>query len=303
LIRCAPHTTGGDQGEIRSPPAGVLMRRRALAHVGLLFGGFIVLIFACVALFAPLIAPYDPFDQDLSRRLVDPVWGEGGTWAYVLGTDGLGRDTLSRLIHGARVSLVVGFGAACIAMVCGSMIGIVGGYFGGRIDAVVIYLINVKLAMPGLVIALALVSLIGGSITALVFILGFLTWDRFAVVTRSATQQLRSEEFVAAAQATGAGVPRIIFGELLPNVINQIIVVASLEIAVVILIEAALSFLGLGVRPPTPSWGLMVAEARGFMFFKPHLVAFPGLAIFLLVMAINMAGDGLRDVTAPEGVR
>ncbi|MFN0301478.1 MAG: ABC transporter permease, partial [Burkholderiales bacterium] len=210
---------------------------------------------------------------------------------------------LSRLVHGARVSLGVGFGAALIAMVCGSTIGIVGGYFGGRIDGVVIYLINVKLAMPGLVIALALVSIIGGSLSALVLILGFLTWDRFAVVARSTTQQLRTDEFVIAARATGASALRIIFGELLPNLMNQIIVVASLEIAVVVLIEAALSFLGLGVRPPTPSWGLMVAEARGFMFFKPHLVAFPGLAIFLLVMAINMAGDGLRDVTAPEGVR
>jgi peptide/nickel transport system permease protein len=301
LISGALHA--GAPGEIRSPPPRELLRRRALAHVGLLFGGSIILIFACAALFAPLMAPHDPFDQDLTRRLVDPVWGASGTWANVLGTDGLGRDNLSRLIHGARVSLTVGFGAALIAMVCGSTIGIVGGYFGGWIDAAVIYLINVKLAMPGLVIALALVSIIGGSLTALVLILGFLTWDRFAVVARSATQQLRSDEFVIAARATGASVLRIIFGELLPNVVNQIIVVASLEIAVVILIEAALSFLGLGVRPPTPSWGLMVAEARGFMFFKPHLVAFPGLAIFLLVMAINMAGDGLRDVTAPEGAR
>ncbi len=293
----------GAPGEIRSPPPWALLRRRALGHVGLLFGGSIVLIFACAAFFAPLIAPHDPFAQDLTQRLVDPVWDSSGTWAHILGTDGLGRDTLSRLIHGARVSLGVGFGAALIAMVCGSTIGIVGGYFGGRIDGVVIYLINVKLAMPGLVIALALVSIIGGSLIALVLILGLLTWDRFAVVARSATQQLRTDEFVIAARATGASAMRIIFGELLPNIMNQIIVVASLEIAVVVLIEAALSFLGLGVRPPTPSWGLMVAEARGFMFFKPHLVAFPGLAIFLLVMAINMAGDGMRDVTAPEGVR
>jgi peptide/nickel transport system permease protein len=288
---------------IRSPPPVELMRRRALKHASLLFGGATVVIFACVALLAPWLAPYDPFHQDLTRRLIDPVWGEGGTWLNILGTDGLGRDTLSRLIHGARVSLMVGFGAACIAMVVGSTIGIVGGYFGGRIDALVIYLINVKLAMPGLVIALALVSIVGGSLTALVLILGFLTWDRFAVVTRSATQQLRSDEFIIAARATGASIPRILLYEVLPNVANQIIVVASLEIAVVILIEAALSFLGLGVQPPTPSWGLMVAEARGFMFFKPHLVFFPGVAIFLLVMAINMAGDGLRDVSAPEGAR
>ena len=165
----------------------------------------------------------------------------------------------------------------------------------------VVYLINVKLALPGLLIALSLVSIAGGSVAALVLILGFLTWDRYAVVTRSVAQQLRGSDFIIAARAVGASQTRIIIGELLPNILNQIIVIASLEIAIVILIEAALSFLGLGVKPPEPSWGLMISEARSFMFFKPHMIAIPGVAIFLLVIAINMAGDGLRDVTAPEG--
>ena len=286
--------------EIMAPSPREEMRRRAKSHVGLIFGLGIVLMAAVVAIFAPVLAPYDPYDQDLAKRLVDPVWTTGD-WSHILGTDALGRDYLSRLIFGARISLMVGFGAAIIAGTIGSVIGILGGYFGGRVDSVVVYLINVKLALPGLLIALSLVSITGGSVGSLVLILGFLTWDRYAVVTRSVAQQLRGSDFITAARAVGVSQTRIILGELMPNVMNQIIVIASLEIAIVILIEAALSFLGLGVKPPEPSWGLMISEARSFMFFKPHMIAIPGLAIFLLVIAINMAGDGLRDVTAPEG--
>ena len=276
------------------------MRRRARSHAGLIIGSAIIIVTALVAIFAPVLAPYDPYDQDLAKRLLDPIWVTG-EWSHVLGTDALGRDNLSRLIYGARISLMVGFGAALIAGTIGSIIGILGGYFGGRIDTMVVYLINVKLALPGLLIALSLVSIAGGSVAALVLILGFLTWDRYAVVTRSVAQQLRGSDFIIAARAVGASQTRTIIGELLPNILNQIIVIASLEIAIVILIEAALSFLGLGVKPPEPSWGLMISEARSFMFFKPHMIAIPGVAIFLLVIAINMAGDGLRDITAPEG--
>jgi peptide/nickel transport system permease protein len=292
-----PSALGDD---VIAPSPREEMRRRAKKHVGLIFGGIIVMAVILAAIFAPLLAPYDPYDQDLTKRLIDPVW-KTGDWAHILGTDGLGRDYLSRLIYGSRISLIVGFGAAIIAGTLGSIIGLMGGYFGGRVDSFVVYLINVKLALPGLLIALSLVSIVGGSVTALVLILGFLTWDRYAVVTRSVAQQVRSNDFITAARAVGASQTRIIIGELLPNVMNQIIVIASLEIASVILIEAALSFLGLGIKPPEPSWGLMISEARNFMFFKPHLIAIPGFAIFLLVIAINMAGDGLRDVTAPEG--
>ncbi len=292
-----PSALGDD---VIAPSPREEMRRRAKKHVGLIFGGIIVMAVILAAIFAPLLAPYDPYDQDLTKRLIDPVW-KTGNWAHILGTDGLGRDYLSRLIYGSRISLIVGFGAAIIAGTLGSIIGLMGGYFGGRVDSFVVYLINVKLALPGLLIALSLVSIVGGSVTALVLILGFLTWDRYAVVTRSVAQQVRSNDFITAARAVGASQTRIIIGELLPNVMNQIIVIASLEIAIVILIEAALSFLGLGIKPPEPSWGLMISEARNFMFFKPHLIAIPGFAIFLLVIAINMAGDGLRDVTAPEG--
>jgi len=291
-----------DAAASRNDPASprALMRRRARSHVGFIIGAAIVLLALFVAIFAHWLAPYDPYAQDLSKTLIDPVWTTG-SWEHVLGTDALGRDYLSRLIHGARVSLTVGFGAAAIAGVIGSLLGLLGGYFGGRVDTAVVYILNVKLALPSVLIALSLVSIVGGSLTAMVIILGLLTWDRYTVVTRSVVQQMRSSEFIHAARAVGASHTRVLFREILPNVLNQIIVVASLEIAIVILIEAALSFLGLGVQPPTPSWGLMVSEGRAMMFFKPYLIMLPGLAIFLLVMAINLAGDGLRDITAPEG--
>lgn len=286
--------------EVDAPSPAALWRRRALGHAGLLAGGTVVAMVVLAALCAPLVAPFDPYQQDLARRLVAPVWGEGGSWTHPFGTDALGRDVLSRLIHGARISLAVGFFPAAIAAIVGTTLGIAGGYFGGRVDAFVMYLVNVKLALPPLLIALSLVSVVGGSLTALILILGFLFWDRVAIVTRTATQQLRSQEFVAAAHAVGASRLRILFGELLPNVMDQIIVIFTLEMALAILIEAALSFLGLGIRPPTPSWGLMISEGRSFIFFKPYLIMLPGAAIFLLVLAINMAGDGVRDVTAPQ---
>jgi peptide/nickel transport system permease protein len=287
--------------EVAVPSPPELMKRRAKSHLGFILGGSVVLFALLVAIFAPLLAPADPYDQDLTRRLIDPIWGSKGTWNHPLGTDALGRDYLSRIMFGSQVSLMIGFFAAAVSAIVGSCIGMMGGYFGGRIDSFIMYLINVKLALPGLLVALSLVSVFGGSIIALILILSFLFWDRYAVVTRSVTQQIRVNDYITAAQALGTSHTRIILGEILPNVMNQIIVIASLEMAVAIIIEAALSFLGLGIQPPTPSWGLLVSEGRSFMFFKPHLIVLPGFAIFLLVISINMMGDGIRDITAPEG--
>jgi peptide/nickel transport system permease protein len=296
-----PIARTGGAFEVEAPSPRMVMRQRALTHPGFLFGATVMLLTILVAVFAPLLTSYDPFSQELTQRLIPPVWSAKGSWAHLLGTDGLGRDYLTRLMYGARISLIVGFGAAAIAGLIGGSLGLIGGYFGGRIDAVVMYLVNVKLAMPGVLVALSLISVFGGSVPVVVSILGFLFWDRFAVVTRSVTQQIRVNDYVTAAEAVGASRTRIILGEILPNVMNHIIVIASLEMASAILVEAALSFLGLGIRPPTPSWGLMISEGRNFMFFQPYLVAIPGVAIFILVIAINMLGDGIRDITAPEG--
>jgi peptide/nickel transport system permease protein len=296
LLGAAP-----DPFEVAAPASATVMRRRALRHYGFVIGGGIVLATVLVAIFAPYLTSYDPYEQDLTRRLISPIWDERGTWEHVLGTDALGRDYLTRLLYGARISLIIGFGAATIAGLIGSTLGLIGGYFGGRVDAFVMYLVNVKLALPGVLVALSLISVLGGSVLVVTLVLGFLFWDRYAVVTRSVTQQVRANDYVTAAEAVGASRARIILSEVLPNVMNHIIVVASLEMAIAILVEAALSFLGLGIPPPTPSWGLMVAEGRNHMFFQPYLIAIPGAAIFVLVIAINMMGDGIRDITAPEG--
>ena len=290
-----------DDFDTLAPSPKALMRKRAKGHVGLIIGTTIIAVIVLMAVFAPLIAPYDPYAQDLSRRLIDPVWGAKGSWDNIFGTDALGRDVLSRLIYGARISLLVGFTAAVIAGIIGTALGILGGYYGGKVDAFVVYLINVKLALPVILVALSVSSISGGSIMALIILLGFLTWDRYAVVTRSMTQQMREREFIMSSKAAGASNSRILWREILPNLMNQVIIIASLDMALIILVEAALSFLGLGVQPPTPSWGLMVSEGRAVMFFKPYLIMIPGAAIFLLVIAINMAGDGIRDVTSPEG--
>ncbi|MAM62348.1 MAG: peptide ABC transporter permease [Maritimibacter sp.] len=280
-----------------------LMVMRAVGHRGFIIGAFVTALYVFMAVAAPLIAPFDPLDQNLLAKLAPPVWQDGGSWQHPLGTDSVGRDYLSRLIFGARISIMIGFFAALVSAIVGTSIGLLGGYFGGRVDAVVMYIVNVKLAMPGLLVALALVSAFGSSFVTLVIILSLLFWDRYAIVVRTLSQQFRNQDFVLAARAAGASTARILFRELLPNLMNAVIVVLTLEMALAIVIEAALSFLGLGVRPPNPSWGLMISEGRQYMFFRPHLVIAPGVAILGLVIAINVLGDGFRDIAAPEDRR
>ena len=285
---------------ILEPSRGTLLRRRVFGHAGLTIGGGVLLFILALALFAPFLAPHDPLAQDLTRRVIPPIWHEKGTWEHLLGTDQFGRDYLSRLIYGARISLLIGFAAMIISMVIGTTLGVVAGYFGGRVDMVVNFVITTRLSMPVVLVALAVVSLVGNSLWIVIWVLGLLIWDRFAVVMRSTTQQVRGLDYVAAAQALGCSTARIVLTEIMPNIANHLIVVATLEMAHAILLEAALSFLGLGVQPPSPSWGLMISEAKGYMFFDPWLIGIPGAALFALVMAINLLGDGVRDVTAPE---
>ncbi len=277
------------------------LARRMLSDPALVIGLALVGIVVALAALAPLISPHDPYAQDLTARLIPPFWHAKGTWVHPLGTDNLGRDYLSRVIYGARISLLIGVSVMLISGLIGTTLGLVAGYFGGKVDMVVNFIITARLAMPVVLVALAVVAMIGGSLTVVILTLGLLKWDRFAVVMRSATQQVRALDYVTAAEAAGASRSRVLVGEILPNVLPHLIVVATVEAGSAILLEAALSFLGLGVQPPLPSWGLMIAEAKNFMFFSFWLIAIPGSALALLVLGINLAGDGLRDVLAPEG--
>ena len=277
-----------------------LLRRRVRGHQGMIIGSVIVVSVLLIALLAPLLAPHDPYQQDLLKRLVPPVWDSRGSWEHVLGTDHLGRDYLSRLIYGARISLLIGIGAALISGIIGTIMGVMAGYFGGRVDMIVTFMITVRLSMPVVLVALAVVAIVGGSLQVVSAVLGLLLWDRFAVVMRSSTLQIRSMDYVAAARAVGCSTSRVLMTEVMPNVVNNLIVITTIEIAHAIILEAALSFLGLGVQPPMPSWGLMVSEGKDMMLFEPWLITIPGVALFLLVLAINLMGDGVRDITAPE---
>jgi peptide/nickel transport system permease protein len=277
-----------------------LLKKRVRGHQGMIIGSLIVALVILVALLAPLLAPHDPYQQDLLKRLIPPVWDSRGNWDHLLGTDHLGRDYFSRLIYGAIISLLIGIGAALISGIIGTIMGVLAGYFGGRVDMIVTFLITVRLSMPVVLVALAVVAIVGGSLQVVITVLGLLLWDRFAVVMRSSTLQIRSMDYVAAAQAVGCSTSRVLMAEVMPNVVNNLIVIATIEIAHAIILEAALSFLGLGVQPPLPSWGLMVSEGKDMMLFEPWLITIPGVALFLLVLAINLMGDGVRDITAPE---
>lgn len=271
-----------------------------LKNKALFIGGGLLLLIILIAIFAPLLSPFDPYVQDLNNRTIPPFWYENGSWLHPLGTDQLGRDYLSRLMYGARISLLIGLSVAIISGLIGTTMGMLAGYFGGRTDMLVSFLVTTRLSMPVILVALATVAIVGSSLWVVILVLGLLKWDRFAVVMRSATQQVRAMEYVSAAQSAGASTTRILLTEVLPNVMPQLIVIATLEAASAILLEAALSFLGLGVQPPLPSWGLMISEAKSYMFFSFWLIAIPGSALALLIFAINLAGDGLHHLFTPQ---
>ena len=269
---------------------------KPVSKLGLWIGAFIVGFTLFLAIFAPLLVTHDPFAQDLSRRLIPPFWMDGGGITHPFGTDQLGRDYLARLIYGARISMLIGILTMVASGLLGTAMGVIGGFYGGRIDDFVLFAITARLSIPLILVALAVVALVGSSLTVVVATLGLLLWDRFAVVARVATMQVRTLDFVAAAWAAGCSRSHILLREVLPNILSPLAVVATLEMALAILLEAALSFLGLGVPPPLPSWGLMIAEGKDYMFFSPWVIMVPGLSLAVLVFGINLLGDGLRDL-------
>ena len=276
---------------------GSLRRLRFLA-----VGSGIVLVAVAAAVLAPWVSPHDPYRQAVSDRLIPPVWDAGGTWQHPLGTDPLGRDILSRIIYGARVSISAGALAVAVAMTFGVLMGLLAGYYGGAMDTVIDNLVNIMLAYPFLLLALAAIAVLGPSFGNMIVVLGLTGWPIYTRVVRAETLKYREREFVQAARALGVGSPRILRVHVLPNLANTVIVMASLEVARMIILESFLSFLGLGIQPPTPSWGGMLGEGRVYMLTHWWLAAFPGLAIFVTTLGINLFGDGLRDVLDPYRV-
>ncbi|MEO3388475.1 ABC transporter permease [Mesorhizobium sp. CAU 1741] len=292
-----------DQSTPMTPEEDTLVRklgfwRKAMAHRTFVFSGTILLVLLLVAVFAHLLAPYDPFAQNIAMRLKPPFWHDTTVAEHVLGTDQLGRDYMSRLIYGARISVTIAIAATVVSAVIGITLGLLAGYYGGWIDTAISTIVTTRLSMPIILIALAVVAIVGPSLTVVIVVLGLLLWDQFAVVTRVATQQVCARDYVMAARVLGSSLPHILFREILPNIRAPLMVVATVEMAHAVLLEAALSFLGLGVQAPLPSWGLMLSEAKTSMFFSPWLIVLPGACLFVLALAINLMGDAMRDLTA-----
>ena len=274
------------------------MSRGALGIRGLA-GAATLCAVAVSAIAAPLLAPHDPLRQDLPQRLMPPGAVLDGI-THLLGTDSLGRDVLSRVIYGARVSLTVAFVAVAMAGLTGVVAGLLSGYYRGTVDAVLMRLADVILSVPFLLLAIATVAVLGPNFTNLILVLGCTRWPRYARVTYAQTLAVREQEFVHAERALGASDGRILARHLLPNVLSPIMVVATLEVGLMIIFEAALSFLGLGVQPPAPSWGGMLSEGRDYLATAWWLATFPGLAIMMTVLAATLVGDGMREVLDPR---
>jgi len=254
----------------------------------------VIVIIAVIAVFAGVLAPYSPTDVHPAMR------GVGPSRAHLLGYDHVGRDILSRLIYGARIAMVVALLATGIAVTIGVSVGTTAGYFGGRIDAVLSRIVDALMAFPTLVLLITLVAVVGPSLVNVILVIGATVWASYARVVRAEVLSLREQEFILAAQATGATDRRIIFRHLVPNVVGPVIVLATLGVGGIIILEAALSFLGLGVRPPTPDWGGMLADGRAYITIYPQIVIAPGILIAITVLAFNLLGDGLRDALDPR---
>jgi len=254
----------------------------------------IVLFFVLVGIFAPVIATHDPLDVVIPRRLQAP------SSEHFLGTDDLGRDMFSRIVFGARVSLVIGVSAVSMGASVGITLGILAGYFGGKVDTLIMRLVDVLLAFPGILLGLVVVTIMGASMTGVIITVAIMNISTFARITRGSTLGVKKLEYIDAIRAVGAGDFRIIFVHILPNILSPLIVQATLNVGTAIVAAAILSFLGVGIPAPTPEWGAMVDRGRAHLILHPHLIYYPGLAIFMFVVGVNMFGDGLRDYLEPK---
>jgi peptide/nickel transport system permease protein len=272
-----------------------LVRRRTA-----LFGMLVVLGVLLAALFAPLVSPFDPLEQDIGQRLREPGWQDAQGHVHPLGTDHLGRDILSRIVFGSRIALMVGVAAVAISGVLGMLIGLMAGYFGARVDDFLMRLADIQLAFPFILLAIAVIGVLGPSLRNIIIVIGVSSWVVYARVVRGEVLSIREREYVQAAIALGSQHWRVLRHHVLPNTFTPWLVVATLDMARVIVIESALSFLGLGVQPPTPTWGGMLADGRVYLSTAWWLATFPGLAILITVLGINLFGDGLRDTLDPR---
>ena len=290
---------------VAAPPARPHGKLRALFEElwkdkpGFIGFSMIVLI-VLAAIFAPLVAPYDPAAQSVVSRLKPPVWADKGSWAHLLGTDQLGRDILSRLIYGARTSLIVGFSVVALAGAFGVTIGLLAGFRGGRTDTILMRLVDIQVAFPGLLLILLIVAVIGPSLTTMIVVLALTNWMIYARVVRGIVLSVRQTPYVEAAEMIGCPQSRVIFRHILPNLTSPLLTLGILEFTNIVLAEAALSFLGLGVQPPATSWGLDVSTGKDYMFVAWWLVTFPGLCIAITVLSINLFANWLRVTTDPQ---
>ena len=282
------------ESPLRRSARTFLRNRSAVAAVG------VVLLFVLIAIFAPWIAPHDPDETDLLLRLQPPAWMEGGDWSYVLGCDALGRDLLSRIIYGSRVSIFIGTAVVVLATGIGIVAGLLAGYLRGWVDTVISRLVDILLAFPYLLFAIGLIAMMGPGLQNIIVALAYKEWVIPCRLVRGETLALREVEFVEAARAVGASSGYIMAREVLPNILSPVIVVSTIRMAHVIILEASLSFLGIGVQPPTASWGSLVADGRSFIMDAWWISTFSGVAILALVLAINVASQGLRDAFDPR---
>jgi peptide/nickel transport system permease protein len=267
----------------------------------LVVGSWLILLgLVATALLSPYVAPHNPVRERLIDRLLPPAWVGDGDWRYLLGTDHLGRDLVSRIMYGSRVSLVVGFAAVAIGGILGTALGVAAGFLGGRTDEIIMAMADMQLAFPTILLAIAIIAVLGPSFINLVIVIGISGWVTYARIARGQVLSVREKEFIEAIRAQGGSQWRIVWYHVLPNILSPLIVVATLDLARTIILESTLSFLGLGIQPPTPSWGGMLSDGREYLLSAWWIATFPGVALMLTALSFNRLGDWIRDLTDPR---